>query len=119
MNTSLVIESAGETSPADIDRSGFPARIVVEGPIGVGKTSLAERLAASFNYPLVAESPGDNPFLQRFYSSREGYAFTTQVHFLMQRLDQARGLLSDERFARSMVAEFMFEKDNLFAELTL
>lgn len=97
-----------------------PGLIVVEGPIGVGKTSLVKRLSASFDCAILLEQPDDNPFLERFYQDPRGAAFATQLHFLFQRSQQLEGLRQGDLFAgRGLVADFLFDKDRLFAELTL
>jgi deoxyguanosine kinase len=93
--------------------------IVVEGPIGVGKTSLARRLAASFECDLVLEQAGDNPFLERFYRNPRAAAFQTQLHFLFQRARQVQDLRQPDLFNRVRVADYLLEKDRLFARLTL
>ncbi len=96
-----------------------PRFIVVEGPIGVGKTTLARRLAASFGCELLLEDPGDNPFLERFYQNPRRAALPTQLHFLLQRARQIQGLRQPDLLQPVQVADFMMEKDRLFAELTL
>ncbi|MBL8484432.1 MAG: deoxynucleoside kinase [Rhodocyclaceae bacterium] len=88
--------------------------IVVEGPIGAGKTSLAQRLAAYLNAPAVLEMPAENPFLARFYQDMERHALPLQLHFLFQRVDLLAALPQGR-----VVSDFLFEKDALFAELTL
>lgn len=93
--------------------------IVVEGPIGVGKTSLARRLAAHLEGELVLEQPELNPFLERFYQDRPRYALATQLCFLFQRLDQLRYLCQPDFFAKTVVADYLFDKDALFARLNL
>ena len=93
--------------------------IVVEGPIGVGKTSLARRLAQHLDAELMLERPEENPFLQRFYADMPGYAFQTQLFFLFQRARQARGLAQTGMFSRPVVGDYLFAKDALFARLTL
>ncbi|CAN5669089.1 deoxynucleoside kinase [soil metagenome] len=93
--------------------------IAVEGPIGVGKSSLARKLAAAFDAELLLELPQENPFLERFYADGSRYAFQTQMFFLFQRLDQYRALAQTQIFEAPVVADFMFEKDALFAKLTL
>jgi deoxyguanosine kinase len=93
--------------------------IVIEGPIGVGKTSLAERIAAGLRSGTVLEQPEANPFLERFYRDSARYAFPTQLHFLFQRIEQLHGLSQREAFAETFVADFLLEKDALFASLTL
>jgi deoxyadenosine/deoxycytidine kinase len=93
--------------------------VVVEGPIGVGKTSLARRLARSFDSDLVLEQDADNPFLERFYRSSRAAAFQTQLHFLLQRSRQMQELRQADLFARVRVADYLLEKDRLFARLTL
>ncbi len=93
--------------------------IVVEGPIGVGKTSLARRLAEHLNAELLLEHPAQNPFLARFYQDMERYALSTQLFFLFQRLNQLRGLAQIDMFSRVTVADFLLDKDPLFARLTL
>jgi deoxyguanosine kinase len=93
--------------------------IVVEGPIGAGKTSLARRLAQRLESELLLENPDDNPFLARFYRDMRRYAFQTQMFFLFQRVTQLRDLKQHELFKQSTVADFMLEKDPLFAQLTL
>ena len=93
--------------------------IVVEGPIGVGKTSLARRLAAHLDCGLLLEQPELNPFLSRFYQDQRRYALQTQLFFLFQRIDQLRDLTQPDFFGRSIVADYLFEKDPLFAQLTL
>lgn len=92
-------------------------RIVIEGPIGVGKTSLALRLAARMNAPLRLEAPADNPFLARFYAAPARYALAAQLSFLAQRARQQR--LWQEAGEASWVGDFLLEKDALFARLTL
>jgi deoxyguanosine kinase len=96
-----------------------PAYLAVEGPIGVGKTTLARRLAATLGATLVLEQPDDNPFLPRFYRDPAASAFATQMTFLLQRAGQVEQLHQRDLFTRHCVADFMFEKDRLFAELTL
>ena len=96
-----------------------PAYLVVEGPIGVGKTTLARRLASSFGSELLLEGAEDNPFLVRFYENPRDAAFATQMHFLMQRAEQLRGLRQADLFETTRIADFLFEKDRLFAQLTL
>lgn len=93
--------------------------IVVEGPIGVGKTSLARRLAGHVNAELLLENPAQNPFLARFYQDMERYALSTQLFFLFQRLNQLRDLAQIDMFSRVTVADFLLDKDPLFARLTL
>jgi deoxyadenosine/deoxycytidine kinase len=93
--------------------------VVVEGPIGVGKTSLARRLAKSFDSDLVLEQDVENPFLERFYRSPRAAAFQTQLHFLLQRSRQMQELRQADLFARVRVADYLLDKDHLFARLTL
>ena len=93
--------------------------IIVEGPIGVGKTSLARRLGEHLEAELLLEQPETNPFLSRFYQNRERYALQTQLFFLFHRLDLLRDLAQPELFPRTVVSDFLLEKDPLFAALTL
>lgn len=93
--------------------------IVVEGPIGVGKTSLARRLAASFGSDLLLEGPEENPFLPRFYQDPKAHAMPTQLAFLLQRVRQLEALQQGDLFRPVQVADYLLEKDRLFAELTL
>lgn len=93
--------------------------IVVEGPIGVGKTTLAKRLAKSLAGETLLEAPQDNPFLARFYENPSAHALSTQLFFLLQRAEQMREFAQRDLFTSLRVADFMLEKDRLFAELTL
>ncbi len=93
--------------------------IVVEGPIGVGKTTLARRLAESFAAELLLEEPQENPFLARFYENPRAHALSTQLYFLLQRAQQIHGLRQSDLFNRVRVADYLMDKDRLFAELTL
>ncbi len=93
--------------------------IVVEGPIGVGKTTLARRLAATFGSDLLLEGADENPFLQRFYEDPRSAAFQTQLFFLFQRAEQLRALRQGDMFQPVRVADYIIEKDRMFAELTL
>jgi deoxyadenosine/deoxycytidine kinase len=93
--------------------------VVVEGPIGVGKTSLARRLAASFGSDLVLEQGEENPFLERFYRNPRAAAFQTQLYFLFQRARQMQDLRQQDMFQRVRVSDYLLEKDRLFARLTL
>lgn len=93
--------------------------IAIEGAIGVGKTTLARRLAAHLGAELLLEQADENPYLDRYYQDPAGYAFQTQVFFLFQRVRQMTALAQPGIFASGMVSDFMFEKDALFARLTL
>lgn len=93
--------------------------IVVEGPIGVGKTSLTRKLADEFGSELMLEKPSENPFLEDFYRSPSQYALSAQLYFLMQRAQQVQEFRQDDLFRGSYIADFMVEKDRLFAEITL
>lgn len=99
--------------------SAAPRFIVVEGPIGVGKTSLARRLAESFNGELLLEPSEDNPFLERFYKSGRGTALPAQLFFLFQRARQMEELRQSDMFASVRVADYHIDKDQLFAEVNL
>ncbi len=96
-----------------------PRYIAVEGPIGVGKTSLAKRLAATFNYDILLEKPEENPFLERFYNNPRQNALATQLFFLFQRTRQIQDLRQDDLFEPVRVADFLIDKDQLFARQNL
>ena len=96
-----------------------PDYIAIEGPIGVGKTSLAKRLAKTFETELMLEGVDNNPFLQRFYDNPQGAALPTQLFFLFQRAQQIEDLKQEDMFLSVRIADFLIEKDRLFAELTL
>ncbi len=98
------------------DNPGF---IVIEGPIGVGKTSLARRMADTFGSELLLEGAADNPFLERFYRNPRQNALQTQLFFLLQRAQQMQELRQGDMFEPVRVADFLMDKDRLFAELTL
>jgi deoxyadenosine/deoxycytidine kinase len=98
---------------------GPPRYIVVDGPIGVGKTTLATRLAESLQAELVLEQPQLNPFLDRFYRDPQNAALPAQLFFLLERARTAQALRQSDLFKPVRVADFMLEKDRLFAELTL
>jgi len=93
--------------------------IVVEGPIGCGKTTLAMRLAERLNASKLLEDPASNPFLAQFYRDMRRYALPTQLFFLFQRVAQLDGLRQPDMFAKPTVADFTLAKDPLFARLTL
>lgn len=102
-------------------RSGgsLPRFIAVEGAIGVGKTTLAHRLAETFNYQVLLERPQENPFLERFYQDPKRYALQTQLFFLFQRAEQLRDAHQEDLFTDVKVSDFLIDKDKLFAEVTL
>jgi len=93
--------------------------IAVEGPIGVGKTSLARRLSERFQAGLMLEDADSNPFLPRFYQDAARYALQTQLFFLFQRAAQVRDLKQLELFGQPTVSDFLLDKDTLFARLNL
>jgi deoxyguanosine kinase len=93
--------------------------IVVEGPIGVGKTSLAKMIAAEFQARSIFEKVEDNPFLAKFYEDPETYAFQNQIFFLLSRYQQQRELSQQNLFHQNTVADYLFAKDKIFATLTL
>lgn len=96
-----------------------PEYIVVEGPIGVGKTTLAKRLAETFGSGLLLEAASDNPFLPKFYQDPRSAALPTQLHFLFQRVRQVEALRQTDLFKPALVADFLIQKDRLFAKETL
>jgi len=100
----------------DLEKTRY---VVVEGPIGAGKTSLARALAQHMKADALLELPEENPFLARFYEDMARYALPAQLNFLFQRVDQLRALAQIDMFARATVADFLFDKDPLFARLTL
>ena len=105
--------------PLELESAQLPRFIAVEGPIGVGKTTLAKRLANSFNYETLLEQAEDNPFLERFYQDRRAGALPTQLYFLFQRARQIQEIRQGDMFQQVQVADFLIEKDQLFAQVTL
>jgi deoxyadenosine/deoxycytidine kinase len=93
--------------------------IVVEGPIGVGKTSLARRLAETYDATLILEQAAENPFLERFYRNPRAAAFPAQLYFLFQRTQQLQGLNQSDLFSPVRVSDYLMAKDQLFARITL
>ena len=96
-----------------------PRYIAIEGPIGVGKTSLSTPLADSFNYELLLEKSEENPFLDRFYKEPKQYALSTQLFFLLQRAQQLEDLRQEDMFQPLRIADFLIDKDQLFAKENL
>jgi deoxyguanosine kinase len=99
--------------------AGSPRYIVVEGPIGAGKTALAKRLAQSLSAELILEEALENPFLERFYREGKSAALPTQMFFLFSRARQIEQLRQTDMFATVRVCDYLFAKDRLFAELNL
>ncbi|MFZ1834515.1 MAG: deoxynucleoside kinase [Pseudomonadales bacterium] len=93
--------------------------IAVEGPIGAGKTTLARKLAYSFGHEPLLERAGENPFLEEFYRHRARNALATQMHFLIERVRQLDAVRQADMFQPARVADFLIEKDRLFARLNL
>jgi deoxyadenosine/deoxycytidine kinase len=96
-----------------------PRFIAVEGPIGSGKTILAKKLAETFNYDTLLEQVEQNPFLEQFYQNRKQVALATQLFFLFQRSQQIQKLRQSDLFHPVKVADFLIDKDRLFAEINL
>ena len=96
-----------------------PRYIAIEGPIGVGKTSLSKRLADSLSYELLLEKSEENPFLDRFYMDPKQYALSTQLFFLIQRTQQLQELRQEDMFQPLRIADFLIDKDQLFAKENL
>ena len=96
-----------------------PGYIAIEGPIGAGKTSLARRLAETFESGLLLEGAAENPFLKDFYTDPRNGALPAQLFFLFQRAQQMRELRQNDLFSPVRIADFLFDKDRLFAELNL
>lgn len=103
----------------DLTRAQLPRFIAVEGCIGVGKTTLARNLAQLFNYDTLLEQPEHNPFLERFYRDPKSTALPTQLFFLFQRANQIQSLRQNDLFEPVRVADFLIDKDQLFARVTL
>lgn len=93
--------------------------VVVEGPIGVGKSTLARKLADAFKARLVSEPVAENPFLEQFYRDRRKFAFQTQLFFLTARYQQQQELAQPDLFAKAIVSDYLFARDRIFAYLNL
>ena len=103
----------------DLSVASIPRYIAIEGPIGIGKTTLAKRLANSFNYETLLEEAEENPFLERFYQDQRSNALPTQLYFLFQRMRKLQDLRQGDIFQQVRVSDFLIEKDPLFARITL
>lgn len=110
----LPVELSRIISEADI-----PRYIAIEGSIGVGKTTLAKHLGHLFNYETLLEQPQDNPFLERFYKDTRTNALPTQLFFLLQRAKQLQQLRQCDMFEPVRIADFLIEKDPIFAQIVL
>ena len=121
MITAGEIELPEQSTSSGISLRGrtVPGYIAVEGPIGVGKTTLARRIADTFDYDLLLEEAELNPFLERFYQNRQQTALATQLFFLFQRVQKITELKQRDMFDQARVADFVLEKDPLFARVNL
>ena len=93
--------------------------IIIEGPIGVGKTSLSNKLALEWDADLVLENVDDNPFLSKFYKNPREVSLQTQLYFLLTRTRQVQAFKQQDIFSNARVSDFMLQKDRLFAQVTL
>ncbi len=93
--------------------------VAIEGPIGVGKTTLCQLLSQEFNFRLVLEEVEENPFLSSFYKDRTKFAFQTQIYFLLSRYRQQQTMVQQELFHEGFVSDYIFPKDRIFAHLNL
>ena len=93
--------------------------IVIEGPIGVGKTSLANKLSLEWDADLILENVDDNPFLSKFYKNQREVSFQTQLYFLLTRTRQVQAFKQQDIFSKTRVSDFMLQKDRIFAQVTL
>lgn len=116
MEAALLNELGFDTNLTNIKA---PTYIAVEGPIGVGKTTLTKRLAETFNCETILENAEENPFLERFYQNRRANALPTQLSFLFQRIQKLQSIKQGELFHQGRVSDFLIEKDPLFARITL
>lgn len=101
------------------DKNQLPRFIAVEGPIGVGKTTLTAKLAEHYGYHTLLERAEENPFLERFYKNRRQAALATQLYFLFQRAQQLEEIKQTDMFEPTKVADFLMQKDRLFARANL
>lgn len=115
----VAVNAMFEELGLDLTNVELPRYITVEGCIGVGKTTLARNIAQLFNYDMLLEQPEENPFLERFYRDPKSTALPTQLFFLFQRANQLQSLRQDDIFEPVRVADFLIEKDQLFARTTL
>ena len=113
------MRAQANSPPAAADGFQWPRHLVVEGPIGVGKTTLAHRLAEALGHSLLLEPVLENPFLDRFYTSKGANALQTQLFFLLTRAQVIAEAPEDDLLGSQVVADFLMEKDRLFARLTL
>jgi len=95
----------------------LPGFVAVEGPIGVGKTTLAKKLSDSFQTDLILEKAEDNPFLEKFYQDPKSVALPTQLYFLFQRMKQLQELRQSDMFSPCRIADYLMDKDRLFARV--
>ena len=100
-------------------KSAAPRYLTIDGPIGVGKTTLSKMLAKRINARLVLEEFNENPFLREFYRDRERVAFQTQIYFLIARFKQQEDLRQPDLFSSDLVSDYLFAKDRIFAYLNL
>jgi deoxyguanosine kinase len=115
----LTVNAMFDNLSLDLQKVKLPHYIAVEGCIGVGKTTLARNIAHLFNYDMLLEQAQENPFLARFYQDPKSTALPTQLFFLFQRANQLQQLRQDDMFEPVRVADFLIEKDQLFARVTL
>ncbi len=102
-----------------MNQPNLPGFVAIEGPIGVGKTTLARRLADTFNSDLILEGAEKNPFLEKFYQDPKSVALPTQLYFLFQRVKQLQELRQSDLFSPCTIADYLMDKDRLFARVTL
>jgi len=119
MSTSHTVKDITQSGLSPEQQASLPNFIAVEGAIGAGKTTLAKRLADTFNYDTLLEKAEENPFLERFYQDRLSNALPTQLFFLFQRAQQIQELRQSDIFQPVRISDFLIDKDPLFAEATL